>query len=144
MICHEESHLGLLRLNDDVATAADDCISAVFLYRNQGHVGDEVDVKEVGYLVFRQAALWGEEAAIARLALLQSQRCQQTCSIGWPKRAYFNGPTVTQVLDFRESRSLHPRPSWNLAFKPAAPSAAASPAVEPLSIIALIAPVALR
>ena len=42
-----ESHLGLPRLDDDVASGADDDRSPTFLHdRDQGHVIDEIDVQE--------------------------------------------------------------------------------------------------
>src|SRR5688572_29611177 len=63
-----ESHLGLLRLNDDVTSATDNHWSSTFLYHyDQGHVSDKVDVHEEGNFPLLKVAPHGKETAVEGL-----------------------------------------------------------------------------
>src|SRR5271166_4406909 len=63
-----ERRLGLARLHDDIARAADDHRPAVFIGdRHQRDVFDEVDVEEMVGLLLRKLPLGGKEAMVKRL-----------------------------------------------------------------------------
>ena len=65
---NRESHLGLARLDEDVAAPTDDDAPTVLLeLGHQGHMADEVHIHEVGDLVLGEAPLGREEAAIQGL-----------------------------------------------------------------------------
>src|SRR3954453_5882338 len=67
LVNDNESNFGLPRLHDDLAAAADDQRSPAFLqHGNQGHVADEVDVREEGDFLLREAALHREETPVER------------------------------------------------------------------------------
>ena len=82
LVNDNKSNFGLPRLHDDVAAAADDHRLPTFLHHgDQGHVADEVDVREEGEFLLREAALHREETPVERVGTGAAHGCEETGSV---------------------------------------------------------------
>ena len=102
LVDHNESNFGLSRLHDDVAAAADDQRLPAFLHHgDQGHVADEVDVREEGDFLLREAALHSEETPVERLGTGAAHGCEEIRPIVQSESANIYMLPIAQQLNCR-------------------------------------------
>ena len=90
LVDHGESHLGLSRLHNDVTSASGDHEPGAFFHPcNQCHVVDEVGVQEERDFRLGEAASYGKETAVKRLAAAAADGCEEVGSVVGSERADF-------------------------------------------------------
>src|SRR5215470_16325244 len=85
VVDYDKGDLGLARLGDDAASAADDDLASVFLgQRDQGGVTGKIDIHEESDLSLRETALDREETSLQRLRAGAADRRQHVVLVIGP------------------------------------------------------------
>src|SRR5262245_38531629 len=94
---HSERDLSRSGLHDDVASAADNHLSAAFFHhRYQSDMVDEVDIHVKRDFLFRETASDTEETAIERLVAGAADRFDEAGLIVWSECADFDPASIAQ------------------------------------------------
>src|SRR3954463_11052758 len=100
LVDHNEGHLGLPRLSDDVTRATDDHGSTGFFHHgHQGHMIDEVDVHEECDLLLCKATLCCKEPSEERLGAGAADSHEEAGLVIRPEGAYLDPAPVAQRLN---------------------------------------------
>jgi hypothetical protein len=100
---------------EDIAATADDNASAVFFRdRDQGNVGDEIDVEEKRLLAFGKMPFSAEEAAIERLSAGPVDRREHAFFVNRLQSAHFELAAVAQPFHRGVFRCFHHDPDTKL------------------------------
>ena len=112
-IDHHERYLGLAGTNDNVASAAGDRGVSVFIdFGDERHVVREIDVEEVGHLLFREPLLWHKKTPLERLCAGPSDCGEHLGLVLGMKGADFDRTTIAEALNSRIVReSSHEKSS---------------------------------
>src|SRR4030095_8222452 len=100
LVDHCESYLGFPGLQDDVATTADDHGAAVFFaHGDQGHVIDEVDLREERDFLLGKVTSYTEEATIERLGAAAADGRNELGPVVRSKRTGFDPASIAQQIN---------------------------------------------
>ena len=95
-------YFGLARTDDNVASAAGDRGVSVFIdFGDERHMVREIDVEEVGHLLFREPFLWHKKTPLERLYAGPSDCGEHLGLVLGMKGPDFDRTTIAEALNAR-------------------------------------------